>query len=214
MRYSRNVNWRVPGNQKCVLVIHFSVACITREYQLYGPIHHLPSRVDMTAADAQTRQRHHPIEGLLIATEYCPCGYRVISSLYESSCCRDQEYSAKFCPKNKSIVNAIKSKCMIFGQMESAKLYFNGDALERVNEYKYVGNIVRSVTRSHCDVFALNYEYLYDKAKRCVLSMKTKTMGPLSPKISVYLFDSLIRPFITNGGAIWGSRLTGRKLMD
>ena len=123
---------------------------------------------------------------------------------------------SKFCSKNKSIVNAIKSKCMIFGQMESAELYFNGDALERVNEYKYVGNIVRSVTRAHCDVFAANYEYLYDKAKRSIFSMKkkTKTMGPLSPKISVYLFDSLIRPVITYGGAIWGSRLTGRKLMD
>ena len=98
----------------------------------------------------------------------------------------------------------------------NAKLYFNGDALERVNEYKYVGNIVRSVTRAHCDVFAANNQYLYNKAKRSVFSMKkkTKTMRPLSPKIAVYLFDSLIRPVITYRGAIWGSRLNGRKLMD
>ena len=89
---------------------------------------------------------------------------------------------------------------MIFGQLESAKFYFNGDALERVNEYEYVGNIVRSVIRAHCDVFAANYEYLYDKAKRSVFSMKkTKTMGPLSPTIFVYLFDSLFRPVVTYG---------------
>ena len=30
---------------------------------------------------------------------------------------------SKFCSKDKFIVNTIKSKCMIFGQMESAKLY-------------------------------------------------------------------------------------------
>ena len=54
----------------------------------------------------------------------------------------------------------------------NAKLYFNGHALERVNEYKYVGNIVRSVTRAHCDVFAANNQYLYNKAKRSVFSMK------------------------------------------
>ena len=60
----------------------------------------------------------------------------------------------------------------VFGQMVSANLYDNDDALEHVNEYKYVGNIVRSVTRAHCDVFAANYEYRYDKAKRSVFSMK------------------------------------------
>ena len=60
--------------------------------------------------------------------------------------------------------------------MESAKLYFNGDAHERVNEYEYmyVGNIIRSVTRAHSDVFATNYEYIYDKVKRSVFLWNRK----------------------------------------
>ena len=60
----------------------------------------------------------------------------------------------------------------VFGQMVSAKWNNNDVALEYVNEYKYVGNIVRSVTRAHCDVFAANYEYRYDEAKQSVFSMK------------------------------------------
>ena len=91
---------------------------------------------------------------------------------------------SKFFSKNKYIVNAIKSKCMIFGQMKSTKLYFNDDALERANEYKYVGDIVRSVGRAHCDVFAANYEYIYDKAKRSVsifYERENENYGPILP---------------------------------
>ena len=53
---------------------------------------------------------------------------------------------------------------MVYGRLDNVCLYFNGHALEQVTEYRYLGNIVRSVERTTNDVFAKNYEYLCNKA--------------------------------------------------
>ena len=123
---------------------------------------------------------------------------------------------AKFCSKNKSIVNETKTKYMVFGKLEKVQLHFNGHPLEQVTEYKYLGNIVRSVDRTTGDVFAANYEYLCSKARGSSMSLKRKTKdcGPLSPKLMIYLFDSLVRPVLTYGCAVWGTRSNGREQVD
>ena len=100
---------------------------------------------------------------------------------------------SNYCSKHRSIVNSVKTKFMVYGKLDNVCLYFNGQALEQVTEYDYLGNIVRSVERTTNDVFAENYEYLCNKARRSIFSIfkKTKNFGSLPPKIRIYLFDSL-----------------------
>ena len=120
---------------------------------------------------------------------------------------------SNYCSKHRSIVNSVKTKFMVYGRLDNVCLYFNGQALEQVTEYKYLGNIVRSVELTPNDVFAENYEYLCNKARRSIFSIfkKTKNFGSLPPKIRIYLFDSLVRPVLIYGCAIWGTRANGRE---
>ena len=120
---------------------------------------------------------------------------------------------AKFASKNKAIANTIKTKYMVFGNLKDVKLFFNGKEIEQV---KYVGNMFASTKISKGDVFSENYQYLYDKAQKNIFSLfsKTKGISPLSPKLRLYLFDSLVRPVLTYGSGLWGTSKKGRDLMD
>ena len=123
---------------------------------------------------------------------------------------------ASFCAKNRSIVNTVKTKYMVFGKLEHVKLFFNSHALDQVTEYEYLGNIVRAVSKPISDIFANNHEYLCNKARGSIFSMlkKLKNSRTVSPKLLIYLFDSLVRPILTYGSAIWGTRQQGREVMD
>ena len=76
----------------------------------------------------------------------------------EYSLCITLNGLSKYCSKRKSIVNSVKTKFMVYGKLENVRLYFNGNALEQVTEYKYLGNIVKSVDRATSDIFAENYQ--------------------------------------------------------
>ena len=54
---------------------------------------------------------------------------------------------------------------MVFGKLEHVKLFFNSHALYQVTEYKYLGNIARSVSKPISDIFANNHEYLRNKTR-------------------------------------------------
>ena len=123
---------------------------------------------------------------------------------------------ASFWAKNRSIVNTVKTKYMVFGKLKHIKLFFNSHALDQVTEYKYLGNIVRAVSKSISDIFANNHEYLRNKACGSIFSMlkKLQNSRTVSPKLFIYLFDSLVRPIMTYGSAIRRTRQQGREVMD
>lgn len=105
---------------------------------------------------------------------------------------------------------------MVYGNLENVSLYFNDQPLEQVTQYKYLGNIVKSVNRATSDIFADNYNYLCNKARGSIYSIqkKIKNGGSLSPNLMINLFDSLVRPVLTYGSAIWGSRSNGKEHID
>ena len=45
------------------------------------------------------------------------------------------------------------------------------------------------------------------------INAKTKDISPLSPKLRIYLFDSLIRPVLTYGSGVWGINKKGRVII-
>ena len=52
------------------------------------------------------------------------------------------KYLSSYCSENKLTVNCKKTKCLIFnegGRLIREKFYLNGNELENVREYKYLG---------------------------------------------------------------------------
>ena len=105
---------------------------------------------------------------------------------------------------------------MTFGNVGEIRLTFNGKDIDKVNDYKYLGNIHNSISRLLSDPFSLNYDYLCDKARKNTFSLmsKTKHLHPLPPKLRIYLFDSTIRPVLLYGSAVWGVSNSGREKVD
>ena len=108
---------------------------------------------------------------------------------------------------------ALKTKITVFGSQEEVVLEFNGSQIDQVNEYKYLGNVIRSTQKSNADPFALNYSYLCDQARKALFSAKQRlsNIGILPPETMFYLFNSLIRPILTYGSDVWGVNRAGQE---
>ena len=117
----------------------------------------------------------------------------------------------RFTSDNHAIVNAIKTKCMAFGNVTPFAVKFNGKVIEQVDRYKYVGNIARSTKRYDEDIFSENYAYLCDQARKALYSVRKRTscLGNLPPKIMFHIFDTVVKPILTYGSDVWGANKTG-----
>ena len=78
----------------------------------------------------------------------------------------------KFCSKNKIIVNETKTKVMCFGTTENFQVFFNKKLIEQVDQYKYLGVIVRSINKTNQDLFYSNYRFISDKSQKAIFNMK------------------------------------------
>ena len=103
-------------------------------------------------------------------------------------------------------MNEVKTKCMAFGKIKKIELYFNGNLIEQVVKYKYLGNVVNSIARLNQSVFNSNAEYLTDKARKAIYAManRTKFVNPITPDMKLFMFDTLVKPILTYGSDVWG----------
>ena len=70
---------------------------------------------------------------------------------------------------------------LFFCKCTEFRVNYNGVLVQYVNQYKFLGNILMSVRKQIQDVFANNYEYLYDQSLNVIyrLSQKGKINGKL-----------------------------------
>ena len=122
----------------------------------------------------------------------------------------------KFCSKNLLVVNAVKTKYMTIGDSTSLDLHFNGNKIEQVTQYKYLGNILKSINNFNSDIFANTYSYLCDQGRKAIFGMlqKQREIFPLPPKIMFKLFDAIIKLILTYGSDVWGHRKSGPDMVD
>ena len=122
----------------------------------------------------------------------------------------------KFCSKNLLVVNAVKTKCMTIGDSTPLDLHFNGNKIEQVIQYKYLGNILKSINNCNADMFANTYPYLCDQGRKAIFSMlhKLREILPLPPKVMFKLFDSIIKPILIYGSDVWGHNKSGLDIVD
>ena len=76
-----------------------------------------------------------------------------------------------FCLPNQMIVNCIKTKCMVFGTFDEFNLYFNDKPIDRVNIYKYLGNLFNEISRAGCDIFRDNAKYIASQGRKAMFNI-------------------------------------------
>ena len=118
--------------------------------------------------------------------------------------------------KNKIIVNETKTKVMCFGTNENFQVFFNKKLIAQVDQYEYLGIIVRSINKTNQDLFSSNYRFISDKSQKAIFNMKKKLkfVQSLSPSIMFTMFDTLIRPILNYGSDVWGLSRTGLESLD
>ena len=109
-----------------------------------------------------------------------------------------EKYCAEWCLD----VNLEKTKVLVFdktGKLYKTEFRFNGELLENVREYKYLG-----VTFCISGSFSVASSELYKKALKGIFKLKS-IFGSTCPKSSVafHIFDHTIKPILTYGCEIW-----------
>ena len=96
------------------------------------------------------------------------------------------------------------------------KIKFNNKVLDVVDQYKYLGNIIKITNRSNEDIFGENYQYLCKRAKQAIFAIYTrlKNIGILPVKIMMYIFQSLVKPILVYGSEVWGVNMNSIKAID
>ena len=121
-----------------------------------------------------------------------------------------------FCSKNMMIVNELKTKIMVFGNGSKSDIFFNGDKLKWVDQYKYLGNIISSIKVANGDIFKNTYSYLVDKARKAIFLFfkKAKSFGVLPPSLMIKAYQTLIQPILLYGSDVWGFSKAGCEAID
>ena len=112
----------------------------------------------------------------------------------------------KFCCKSQMIVNETKTKIMTFGKNSSVHTFsFNNKQLEIVTQYKYLGVIFNTCRNMKGNIFKSMGSYISDKARKATFATikKCKSVGFLTPKVALQLFDSNVASILNYASEIW-----------
>ena len=84
---------------------------------------------------------------------------------------------------------------------------FNGNELEIVQDYKYLGIVFNSIERSHGNVFKCMKTYTMDKALKASFGCfkKVSHLGKVTPRVGYKLFDSFVSPILDYGCELWSN---------
>lgn len=110
----------------------------------------------------------------------------------------------EFCKKWGLVINTNKSKVMSFsksGRMfkDRARFVIGEEALDYVNQYKYLGVNISNTAR-----FSVAEKNLSLKASRALFSIKQSIFDKtLKPSAILHIFDSLVKPIALYGSEVW-----------
>ena len=117
-------------------------------------------------------------------------------SKYDLQCALD--VFGSYCAEWKLTVNTEKTKVLIFSSgrpRKTDRYYYNGEQLEIVNEYKYLG-----IMFSRSGKFAKTKKYLSEQANKAMFSLlrKIRTLN-LPITLQIELFNKTIKPILLYG---------------
>ena len=112
----------------------------------------------------------------------------------------------QFCSRWHLILNEAKSKVLIFNKKpKNCDFSFGNETLETITQYKYLGVLFSSDRKSPTKETG---KYLADQARKALFKIKQMTkhsLGRLSPKLALKMFDSQILPILEYTCEIWGT---------
>ena len=80
----------------------------------------------------------------------------------------------KFCSENKIIVNETKTKYMGFGMAGQFAVYYNGNNIRQVEEFKYLDTITRPKKNGIKMYFTKKYSFICDKSRKAIFGLQKK----------------------------------------
>ena len=117
-----------------------------------------------------------------------------------------------YCTEWGLTVNTKKTKTLIFnanGRKVHIPLTYNGEHLECVNEYKYLGTLFTT-----SGSFTKSTEDLYNRGLKAFFKLKRQlSQGNIKSSLYTHLFDTMVKPVLLYTSEIWGPlAITQRKL--
>jgi sorting nexin-29 len=113
---------------------------------------------------------------------------------------------AAWCEENELEVNVGKTKVMVVGKASKAQVKLNGERVEVVSVYKYLGLMLSRDLK-----WTEHVSYVVDKTKRRMAQChRLLSNKDLPPSTRLHLYGSLILPVMTYGAGLW--HLTGHQL--
>ena len=119
----------------------------------------------------------------------------------------------KFCKRWDMIINASKTKIMIFNtkhifvkDIDKTSFFLDNSEIKHAEKYKYLGTMISNVSN---DPFEMNYSYLRGKALRAIAALRHDVKQALGFRLPIKLlfksFDAQIRPIADYGCELWCS---------
>ena len=104
------------------------------------------------------------------------------------------------------IVNHVKTKAMLFGKQHEFRVTYNGEAVEVVQSYRYLGNVVQHIQKQNGDIYSNTHEHLSEKGRKACFSLqhRLRQFNDISPSIMCNMHEALVSPVLTYGSDVWG----------
>ncbi len=117
-----------------------------------------------------------------------------------------------YCSKWHLVVNALKTKILVFGVKDPGKFKFTfgNNAIETSGSYTYLGNLIRDSRNP----FTKIDEVILHKCYKACYKIRdyVDAVGQLIPSHAVHFFNVLIAPLLDYGSEVWYSEGTAEKL--
>ena len=114
------------------------------------------------------------------------------------------------------IVNHVKTKAMLFGKQHEFRVTYNGEAVEVVQSYRYLGNVVQHIQKQNSDIYSNTHEHLSEKGRKAWFSLqhRLRQFNDISPSIMCNMYEALVSPVLTYGSDVWGHLKVCRDAAD
>ena len=100
------------------------------------------------------------------------------------------------------IVNTAKTKVLIHGSKTAPSFIFDGQQIETVESYKYLGHVISNNKNMH----ARMSEHVLTQARKAVFALNGDTnasLGYIPPKLALKMFDTYILPILEYHSELW-----------
>ena len=113
------------------------------------------------------------------------------------------DITEKYCQTWRLRINRSKTKTMVFSRgnkMINTSFNINGEALENVKEFKYLGITIHKKSCS----FTPTLKYFRLKVTRALYALRNKiNFNNIPIRIALKLFDAIIKPILLYGSEVW-----------